>query len=155
MAKRIKIGDIVEIPVENGYAYAQYTHKNSEFGALLRVFSGVYPSRPSEPGALMDGNLQFSIFCLLQTSVNQGLLSIVGNASIAEPNQSFPLFRAGFVDPATRKVSKWWLWDGVEEWPVGKLTADQKKFPFREIANPAMIIYRVDNDWTPETDIRN
>ena len=39
MSKRLKMGDIVEIPLsENGTGYAQYTHKHKQYGALLRVF---------------------------------------------------------------------------------------------------------------------
>ncbi|MEJ2437996.1 MAG: hypothetical protein P8Y35_08590 [Sulfurovaceae bacterium] len=42
MAKRVKFGDVIEIVTSKGYAYAQYTHKDSMMGALLRIFKGIY-----------------------------------------------------------------------------------------------------------------
>lgn len=45
--KRPKIGDIIEIPTRLGFAYAQFTHKHSMYGALLRVYNTVYQTRLS------------------------------------------------------------------------------------------------------------
>jgi hypothetical protein len=46
---RPRFGDIIEIPMPQGFAYAQYTHKHTDpprFGALIRVMPGLFPSRP-------------------------------------------------------------------------------------------------------------
>ena len=48
MAARLKIGDIVEIKTGKGLAYAHYTHKHKQYGALLRVFRKFYGVRPSD-----------------------------------------------------------------------------------------------------------
>jgi len=47
MPRRVKIGDIIEIPTSKGLAYAQYTHNHKQrphFGALIRVLDGLFES---------------------------------------------------------------------------------------------------------------
>ena len=126
MAKRVKIGDLVEMPIEHGDAYAQYTHKHARYGALLRVFSEVYPAGASDLESVIEGKVQFSIFCQLQSAINDGFMSVVSNLSIKDEHADFPLFRSGFVDPFTRKVGKWWFLNGNEGWQVGTITEEQK-----------------------------
>lgn len=46
----------------------------------------------------------------------------------------------------------WWLWDGVNEWPIGKLTKEQKHLPFNEVWNDTLLVERIESGWTPETD---
>ena len=40
MAKKIKIGDLLQILTSSGIAYAQVIHKHQEFGYLISVFTG-------------------------------------------------------------------------------------------------------------------
>src|SRR5713101_3185521 len=50
MAKRIKIGDVVEVPTSKGLAYAQVTHihneEHSSYGPLVRIVPGFFTKRP-------------------------------------------------------------------------------------------------------------
>jgi hypothetical protein len=39
---------MVEITMNEGFAYAQYTHKHQLYGALQRVFEGIYETRPND-----------------------------------------------------------------------------------------------------------
>ena len=57
MAKKIKIGDIIEIKTEKGLVYAQYTHLNSLMGNLIRVFTGFYETRPEN----FDNIIKYSL----------------------------------------------------------------------------------------------
>ena len=44
------------------------------------------------------------------------------------------------------------LFDGVNEWPIGKLTKEQKHLPFNEVWNDTLLVERIESGWTPETD---
>ena len=149
---RLMIGDIVEIKTLKGNAYAQYTHKHSQYGSLLRVFKGFYSSRPVVIEDIMKNDIQFSIFFPLKAAVTQRIVEIVGNIPVPKPLEQFPMFRAGIADPVTGKVSVWWLWDGKNEEKVGSITNEQRKLPIRGVWNDTLLVERIESGWMPETD---
>jgi len=151
MAK-LKLGDVVEIKTGKGLNYAQYAHRHKQYGALLRVFDNSYDTRPSDFGELIKSKLRFMCFFPLSTAVDQGIVSIIDNVALPLEAEKFPTFRAGIVDPATRKVVVWWLWDGKNERRVGELTAEQRKLSIRGVWNDTLLIERIESGWTPETD---
>lgn len=151
---RVKIGDIVEITTNEGFAYAQYTHKHQLYGALLRVFEGIYESRPSDLEDVVRHKVAFSCFFPLGAAVHRKIVSIIGNAAVAKEEQHFPIFRNGTMDPSMGKVEVWWLWDGERQWRVGKLTPEQRAFPILGTWNDTLLIHRIETHWTPETDPR-
>ncbi|HET9710577.1 MAG TPA: hypothetical protein VFP64_01805 [Pyrinomonadaceae bacterium] len=146
------IGDLIEIPTAKGFAYAQYTHEHSLMGALIRVFDTVYPSRPENLERLVVGAVRLSTFFPLKAAIHQDIYKIVANHDVSELNRSFPIFRTGIVDPKTKKVSVWWLWDGEKEWKIGDLTPEQRKLPIRGVWNVAMLVQRIEEGWRPEID---
>lgn len=151
MAK-LKIGDIVRIPTDKGTTFAQYTHKHKRYGALLRVFEGFYDEPFKDHQELLKNRVLFSTFFPLQAAVKQNIFDIVSNQPVLNELQEFPVFRAGVVDPTTGKVGTWWLWDGENEWKIGTLSEDQKKFPIRGVWNDTLLIERIEAGWTPEAD---
>lgn len=152
MAKKCKIGDIIEIPTPSGLAYAQFTHLHPRYNALLRVLPGKYESRPVDLSRLAQSEEKFATFFPLQAALNQGIFCVVANHSVPATASTFPLFRTGIEDPQTRKVKVWWLWDGEKEWKVGDITPEQRRLPLRGIWNDTLLIERIDANWTPEND---
>lgn len=153
--KRPKIGDIIEIPTRHGFAYAQFTHKHSMYGALLRVYNMIYQTKQSLDviqSVVDTREPDFSCFFPLGAAVNRSIVSVVGNATIPEKQKPFPLFRDGVEDPKTKKVETWWLWDGKKEWCIGKLTKEQRRLPLNEVWNDTLLVERIESGWTPETD---
>jgi len=147
-----QIGDVIEIRTTKGLAYAQYTHKHKQYGALLRVFNQIHPSKPSDLKELIAQHASFSCFFPLDAAVDRGIVSVVGNTAVPPEAQAFPIFRAGVVDPSNHKVAVWWLWDGAKEWKVGELTYEQKKLSIRGVWNDTLLVERIESGWTPETD---
>lgn len=153
--KRVKIGDIVEIPTKKGLSYAQFTHKHVQYGALLRIFGEHHASRPIKFDAIVRSRPAFMIFFPLGAAVNRGILSVAANVAVPPHAQPFPTFRcAGLQDPVTGKVDAWWLWDGEKEWRVGELTKEQRSLSIRGVCNDTLLIERIDAGWTPEMDPR-
>lgn len=143
--KRLKLGDVIEIPTEKGLAFAQYTHHHPQFGWLIRVLPGFYRERPPSLAQVVEQPARFSIFFPLAAAVNQRLFAIVGNEPIPEKDQRFPIFRD--VMPGTKV---WWLWDGTRSWRVGDLTEEQRKMPLRWIVNHKVLLDMIESGWTPE-----
>lgn len=150
--KRVKVGDLIEIKTALGYAYAQYTHKHSVYGALLRVFNTIYSRRPDSLKDVVEDRVRFSNFFPLMAAVKQGVFPVVGNYAVRQELKQFPQFRAGVFNPETRKVAVWWLWDGEKEERLGGLTEEQKQLPIRGVWNDTLLIERIESGWTPATD---
>jgi len=149
---RLKIGDIVEFKTAKGYAYAHYTHKDDQYGSLLRVYSRIYEEKPSNINSMVNGKETFSCFFPLSAAVSKKIVTIVGNVEVSQDKMQFPIFRSGLSLPD--KPIVWWLWDGQREWRVGTLTQEQTKLPVLGIWNDTLIIERIESGWTPEKDVR-
>lgn len=151
MAK-LNLGDVAEIKTAKGLAYALYTHKHKQYGALIRVLDGLHLSRPDDLSGLNKSSVLFSCFFPLSAAVDRSIVSIVGNVGIPNSLLTFPTFRAGAVDPKTQKAASWWLWDGEKEWRIGDLNQEQRKLPIRGVWNDTLLVDRIESGWTPETD---
>jgi hypothetical protein len=152
MAKRVKIGDIVEVETARGMAYIQMTHKVEKWGALIRVIHGLFESRPENLQRLSESESDFVTFFPLQVAINRNIFEIVGHGPVPAQAQIFPLFRdAGFID-RSGKVHDWWLWDGEKAWRVRKLSVEQRYLPIREVINDTLLIERIEEGWRPEND---
>jgi hypothetical protein len=95
-----------------------------------------------------------ALFSVLSTRcpLNRKIVQIVATGEVASDLREFPLFRAGVIDPATKKVELWWIWDGEKEWQIGSLTEEQRKFPIRGVWNDTYLIEKIESGWTPEAD---
>jgi len=154
---KARIGDIVEITTSKGLAYAVYTHRHTKppkYGALLRVFDGIFSVQPDDIASLARIPIRFSTFFPLQAAVNKDLVRIIGNITVPENLKPFPVFRSGTTNPKTKKVAMWWLWDGDREWRVGNLTDEQRKLSFRGTWNDTFLRDRIEAGWRPENDPR-
>jgi hypothetical protein len=151
MAKKIKIGDVVEIPTAEGLAYAQYTQKDSLMGNLIRVKEGLFASRPDSLKEVLDRKNQIITFVPLQAMVNRNIVSIVSNEQIPPADSSLPIFRNGIRNPADSTI-KWWFWDGQKEWLVGyNLTEEEKKYPLLGTWNDTLLKERIISGWSHTT----
>jgi len=90
MAKRLRIGDVVEIPARTGLFYAQYTHSNAEYGALIRVLEGAFTQRPKDIQSLGLSPTRYVLFCFLQSAVNRGVWKVIPGKG-SHRNYSHPL----------------------------------------------------------------
>jgi hypothetical protein len=154
---KVRFGDIVEIKTSKGLAYAIYTHRHTQppkYGALIRVFDQLYQSRPVRTDELISTPIRFSAFFPLQAAVTKGIVEVVGHVSIPKNLLPFPLFRSGIVDPQTKRVRIWWIWDGKKSWRVGDLTSEQRKLPIRGVWNDTYLVHRIEEGWRPEKDSR-
>ena len=128
MSKRLKIGDVIEVPTSKGLSYIQYTHTHKDppqYGDIVRVLEGFCESKPenSELQKIVCKNHRFSAFFPLKEAVREGIFHVVGNFDIPSFAQSFPTFKGTnqYDDPDPEDIV-WWLWDGKKEWKAGKLS---------------------------------
>ncbi len=145
---RPRVGDIVEIDLGSGFAYVQKTHKHAQYGALLRVFFGVYEKRPLEFLHIAGQPVQFTTFFPLGVACSRGIVKVVANEEVKEPRE-FPVFRTGVVGKSG-KIEAWWLWDGERERKVGSLSEGMERLPIRGVVNDSLLIERIRSGWRHE-----
>ena len=152
MAKRIKIGDVMQILTSIGVSFAQVTHKHHEYSWLIRVFPGTYPHNPKDFTAIVNQEPQFSAFFGVQVAVNRGFFSIVANVPVSEQNQRFPIFRGGHHGRDGKTVLSWWLWDGEKSTRLDRpLTEEEKKYPLTGFPSAPLIIEWIEKGYRAET----
>jgi len=151
LARRIRVGDVVEVPTSKGLAYAQVSHihreERSAYGPLLRVFPTFFMRRPERLADLVSQETTVLMFCALSYAVKQGLCEIVGNVPVPVMYREFPVFRA--TDDPTGIAGNWSFWDGKKTWFVGRITPEQRKMPFRSICDGVLFRERIEQGWTP------
>lgn len=151
---RVRIGDVIEILTARGLAYAQYTHRKSQWGALLSVLPGFHEVRPTDLIALVNQREKFRTFFPLQAAVSSGIFEVIGNVPVPRHAEDFPRFRsAGFVD-REGQVHDWYLWDGETSTKLEALTLALRRLPILQVWNDTLLIHRIEEEWTPEKDSR-
>lgn len=153
--RRLKVGDLLEIPTAKGRWYAQVTHRHATYGTLLRVLPGPHeaPLSKADLGALAGAKEEFVAFVPADSGVSWGLFRHVGHAAVPDHARPFPLFKAGVPLPGQIRVDSWRLWDGENELPVGALNQQQLSLPIREIVSPRLLILHLESGWTPASDL--
>ncbi|BET12083.1 hypothetical protein [Pandoraea sputorum] len=150
----MKIGDVFEIKTKKGNAYFQFSGRIPPMGALIRVLPGTFQHLPLDMDELVASRTNFWIFFPVSAAEKRGIVRKIKNYKIPEHSVRSPIFRTGIVDPSTKKVESWWLWDGETEWEVGALTDELRKLPIRGAWNDTLLVERIEEGWLPENDKR-
>jgi hypothetical protein len=151
MAKKAKIGDVLQILTSAGVAYAQITHTHKRYGTLLSVFSGFYAEAPDNFSLLVSSAPQFQAFFPAQSAVDGGLLSVVSNVPVADKNKKFPIFRTRAIG-RDGQCGPWWVWDGESEKVLDRpLLEAERKYPIRGIISAPLLLERIEKGYRPET----
>lgn len=155
MPKRVRIGDVVEVPTKRGMVYAHYLLHHQEMGALLRLAPGFFEKQPEDLGLLITRPARFVTFLPLGAAINRDIFKIVGNVPISAVDQNLPLFKArGHIDRNGRVVD-WLLKKNDRTIRLGrKLRQKYRNLPFWEVINDALLIERLEEDWTPELEVQ-
>ncbi len=148
--RKAQLGDVLEVFTGKGLAYLQYTHQH-KMGGVVRVLKGLHRQRPDSLQALVDDDHSFVVLFPVVPSVQDGVIAVVGNYSIPERYQPFPLFRTAGLRDAKGNVP-WWTWDGESLKPISSLTTEMKRLPIRRVVNEAMLVKMIEQGWLPEND---
>lgn len=149
---RIKIGDVIEIQTTKGYFYAQYTHKDPTYGALIQVNRNPFRERPRDIEDAVLDEVGIVTFFPLSLAIHRNIFARIGNVPVPDGRQEFPVFRiCGGID-RNGKVKQWKFWDGQNTWPdqwLTELTDEEMELPIEGIWNDTLLIERLEAGWMP------
>lgn len=115
-ARRIRLGDVVEIPTARGRVYGQLSHTHGMAGEVLRILPGYFETRPADLESLVAGPTRYFVFVAIDVAVRRlhvfhhvQLLAVPDHAKRFPPIIIVPF--DGIDGPLL-----WKLWDGESEW---------------------------------------
>ena len=153
--RRVKIGDVIEIPTTKGLCYAHYTHDIPDFCDLIQVKEGFYRERPYDLNDVVNNESTIIIFFPFGPAVYKKIFEVVDTIDVPRRFQKFPTFRVPGINIKNGKTKEWRFWNGVKTWPrkpVCKLTKEQINLPIKEIWNDTLLIERIESGYTPADD---
>lgn len=150
--KRIRVGDIFEIPLSGGRkAYGQYVFKDKEMGPLIQVFD-LITEEEIQPDQLIDqlGNakpLFPPVITGLFAAIRTGLWKVMGHMSIGQ--FVYPKFISALHENY-KQIGFWYLWDGEKSIRLGRELPDEhKQLEFLVVWDPHDIPHRIETGENP------
>lgn len=145
--RRIKVGDIFEIPLSNGKkAYGRYLLK-SRMGPVIQVFNIITNENVSLDEIINSKELFPPVITGLFAAIKFDLWKVIGNIA---PNGEY---RPKFIDTNFSQdgyASTWYLWDGEKYILIGKsLSEELKKLEFLIVWNPTNVVKRIESGHIP------
>lgn len=131
MAK-LRIGDIVEIPVPSGFGYGYFAHENTTHGDVVWLFEPILPTAIIDVTPIANWPVRTAALVPLAGLVRKKHVRIVGHLDLSYRFGDFPIFRWWWKDPDSQRIY-WKLWDGKTKWPVKSLTPKEQKYPIQQI----------------------
>jgi hypothetical protein len=146
---KMKLGDVVEIPLSNGLkAYGQYVYLDKKMGPLLQIYDRIVPEDINLEQIYNTKPLFPPIITGLFAAVKNGLWKVVGNLPIR--GFKYPGYISTFYDEKTGKASTWHLWNGSEYIRIGDhLPEMYKNFEYLIIWSPYDVVERIETGEYP------
>jgi len=150
--KRIRIGDIFEIPLSDGRkAYGQYVFWDQEEGPLIQVFDLILEA--DEPSDTVVERLQRAkplfppVITGLQAAIRTGMWTIIGHSPIKD--FKYPGFISVYHDKYIPR-GNWLFWDGEQLTRLGSaLPEEYKDYEFLVGWSPYDIPHRIETGENP------
>lgn len=144
MRKRIKIGDIVAIPLPSGgYGYAQYIFLDKKKGPLIQVYDLITEQIADLPEIAEAEPLFGPVITGISAAVRNGRWEILGNTNVEYFR--YKNFIAPVYNGKLRIVSKWFLWDGENFIDLGtKLPMKYRGLEQLVVWDPEDVAYRIE-----------
>lgn len=139
----VKLGDIIEIPLENGRkGYAQYVIRDP-MGPMIQVLDFIQANRPELDAILGAHPLFPPIITGVFAAIRSGFWTKIGNR---EPiiNQH-PGFISTLYDQKRGEAGIWYFWNGEKSIRLGeKLPEEYKDKEFLMVWDPHDVVHRIE-----------
>jgi len=141
MTMKIKVGDIICIPLEDGrYGYCQYVYDDSGEGPLIQVYKAVGDKNISVDDILSSGYLFGPVITGLFAAILNNVWRVIGYRKVE--NFKFPKFRATNGDPSNVN-SLWFIYDGKKEYRISPLPEECYDYEYLTVWSPYDVADRI------------
>ncbi len=125
--KRLKIGDILEIPLSTTRrAFGQYVGKD-RFGTMIRIFKLIARGNKSirNEEIIESGEMFPPVFAPIELAVKNQWWKVIGNNPII--NFKYQPYVSTFFHEGYGKGGYWYLWDGEKSTLLGPVLPEKYK----------------------------
>jgi hypothetical protein len=146
---RPKLGDVFEISLGKGVAYAQYVVQGAtptDFKFLIRVFEGIFEESLQEPEHVCELEERFLAFYWLPAGLKAGLFRRVGSCPV--PSR----FKKTILDKDL-PFSKWRIWRGKRVSVEDPLLPEHYDLSLMELVDTDSLIERIESRWHPRDEV--
>jgi hypothetical protein len=153
MAKAPKAGDVFQLKTPKGFAYFQFSHKDEEYGHLIRILPGLFDTPPASFRELSQSKELYCVFFPLAAAVSKCIVKHVANEPLPASAQKPPILRRPGGRGIGGKVLNWWIREpnGAEK-KVDNLNVEQKHYSLAVIWNDTLLVERICSGWLPENE---
>ncbi len=109
MGKKGEVGDILEIPISEGYCYGQITHNIPKKGCLITVFKKNYNNKQTNYKKLSKSKVLFRIYYFMDLALKSGLVEIIANVPVCRALRDIPIFKISLPPELTGGKHVWRL----------------------------------------------
>jgi hypothetical protein len=145
----VRVGDILELPLKDGYkAYGQYISK-SKMGPLIQIFDLILKDEPFSIEMVKTAKPLFPpIITGLTAAVREKLFIVVGKMPVI--GFQHPVFVSCYWNQTTGKAHKWFFWDGEKYSTIGsKLPRKYRNLEYLAVWSPYHVIERIETGEYP------
>jgi len=146
---KLNVGDLLEIPIGEAFAYVVYLGRHVEYGDAVWVVPRTFKHRPADLADIF-AKTGYLTFYPAKSAVSQKLVAVVGAIGIEQlPEVPRHLRRAG-ARARTGAILAWIVEkDGVDTLRK-QLSEDEKQLPIAAIWNHEFLLERIAGGWTPK-----
>ena len=160
--RRLKLGDVYKVPIDQGHAYLQYVFEHKDppvWGSVVRVLPGIFETDPPDLDVLVGQLELYVAFVTLRLAIKQKEVVFVGSYPLSERFAKCPLFKVAVKwksrpDKSTYPV-EWALWNGRAKIPETPLSREHWNLPTLRLSNMPKLQLQIKTGWRPEDDILN
>ena len=140
-----EVGDVFRIPLGDGnFGFAQYVmadfDRPNSHGHLLRIFALRNGPSPSEEELFASGDAFPPMYVGLPMAIRKAGWEKILHCPVVD--FAYPTFR--YCPPMEKGVNDgWFLWDGSEMKPIGKLPLELRKLNLLCIVGPLVVVRRL------------
>ena len=142
--RRKKVGDVYEMPIDDGWGYIHYIGVHEKFGEAILVCPGTWHQRPEIDATFFED--AFLTFYPIGAALWNKLVSKVGH--ILPPPMPDVMRRPGWREG--RKVVTWIIMTPEGEVKRKVLSEAERKLPVAVIWNHEYLVDRIRESWSPE-----
>ena len=139
---KLNVGDLLEIPIAENFAYAVYIGRHVEYGDVIWVVPGTFKRQPSNLTDILAKS-GYLAFYPARSAASQKLVDVVGASGIEQlPDVPRHLRRAG-ARARTGEILAWVVEnDGIDTLRT-QLSEQEKQLPIAAIWNHAFLLARI------------
>lgn len=148
MAKKARVGDVLEVQVPAGFAYVQYLGKHPGYGDVIRVLPGVHAEQVTDFSALVAAE-GYCTFYPATAFVARGFTRVVHSGPLPAGVGVPTTWRRVGARAPSGEIRTWVIEAPGEQIVRKELTDSERQLPIAAIWDHEYLVQSLSEGWSP------